>query len=203
MLPVPLSASTSQACSTRLRSPLPYSPTMFDDQEHDLSAVAAPFTTSALAMTNLSPDTQRRATTTATRSCDLPQRLRLHGRTTSNCLSPRRYTIADMHVLAAPTCPVSPLSLRHQPSPTNLDLHSCLRKTTKTFPSPHSRSTSHTSQRRRFDHELRVRRRQTLPAQLVFVRGASLLLAPPVRRNMARTIQPFSCTWQHHRPQFE
>jgi hypothetical protein len=43
------------------------------------------------------------------------------------------------YALAAPTCPASPLSQRRRPFPMSLDLPFCLRKMTKTFPSPRSR----------------------------------------------------------------
>lgn len=130
----PPSASTVQVCSTRLRSLHPSSPTTFDDQAHGLSAAAALFTISVLATTNLSPNTQPRAPTTAARSFDPPQALHPHGRTAFSCPSRHQRTTADTHGSAEPTCPASLSSQRHQPSLTNPDLPSCLRKMTRTFP---------------------------------------------------------------------
>lgn len=203
MLRAPLSASTDPVCSTRPRSPHPYSPTTFDDQAHGLSAVAAPSTISVLAMTNPSPHTQPRAHTTEARSYDPRQPLRLRGKTASSCQSPRQYTIADTHALAALTCPAFPLSRSRRPSPMNHDPLFCPRKTTKTFPSPRSKSTSHTLQRRRFDLEPHAHHHQMLLAQLVSVREASLLLVPLGEGITARTMQTYSCTWQHHQHQSE
>src|SRR5690242_6137879 len=158
-------ASTSRVSSTPPRSPPPYSQMNFDDQGLGRSAVAA--NTSALGTTSPSPDTQPRATTLATRSCDLPLRPRRPGKTPSSCPSPRPFTTADTLASAAHMCPASRLSRKHRLYPTTLGPPSCPRKMTKIFPSPPSSSTSLTSPPRQFELELHAHHRQTWPAQPV------------------------------------